>query len=152
MVWFGVTTHQLFVATLLGKGLLGLLQVLIAVALYLGVMQDLPQFIHWLFQNELTEDPSDFVASHLLALAQMLPASASNFYTVYFAAHGILHLAIVAALLGGARWAHHAAIIVLSTFVIYQIFEWVAVKGVMLILLTVIDIFVIYLTVTEHRA
>ncbi|MDP5083945.1 MAG: DUF2127 domain-containing protein [Yoonia sp.] len=144
--------HQFFVVTLTAKGLLGLLQVMIAAALSLGVTQDLPQFAQWLVQNELTEDPSDFLASHILTWAQMLPASDTSFYTVYFAAHGTLHLVVVAALLGGARWAHHAAIIVLSAFVVYQIFEWFSVGGAMLIVLTAIDLLVIYLTVQERRA
>lgn len=144
--------HQVFVVILVSKGLLGILQMVIAGALYFGVMQDLPLYVQFLFQTELAEDPGDFLAAHILALVQLLPAAASDFYTIYFAAHGALHLVVVAALLGGHKWAHQAAIIVLTGFVVYQIFEWFAVGGPMLIVLSVIDLLVIYLTFLESRA
>jgi len=62
-----------------------------------------------------------------------------------------LHVAVVAALLYGARWADYAAIAVLAAFVIYQVLEWFSVGGAMLLVLTAIDLAVIYLTVVEMR-
>ena len=57
----------------------------------------------------------------------------------------------MAALLYGARWADYAAIAVLAAFVIYQVLEWFSVGGAMLLVLTAIDLAVIYLTVVEMR-
>ncbi len=144
-------THWLFVMTILAKGLLGVVQLVTAGAIYLGVLQQLPRIAQWLVERELSEDPSDFIATHLLSLANIAPASDTAFYTVYFAAHGLLHVAIVFALLWGARWANHAAIVVLCGFVIYQVFEWFSVGGLLLPILTVIDLAVIFLTLRENR-
>ena len=144
-------THQLFIMTIAAKGVLGALQVLIAIVLYFGALQYLPGFAQWLVQNELAENPNDYIAVKILQIAGNVPATGSPFYTTYFAAHELLHIAVVAALLSGARWANHAAVIVLSLFVIYQVLEWLSVGGFMLIVLTVIDLAVIYLTVREHR-
>ena len=137
--------------TIAAKGMLGVLQVFVAVVLYLGAVQYLPSFAQWLVQNELAENPTDYIALKILQIAGSAPATGTPFYTTYFAAHGLLHIAVVAALLSGARWANHAAVIVLSIFVIYQVIEWMSVGGLMLIVLTVIDLAVIYLTVREHR-
>ena len=67
----------------------------------------------------------------------------------YVAQH--LHVAVVGALLSGVRWANHAAIAVLGLFVFYQLFEWYAVGGKMLLVLTAIDLFVISLTYRENQ-
>lgn len=143
--------HRLFIATIAAKGALGVLQVFIAIVLYLGMLQYLPSFAQWLVQNELAENPNDYIALKILQIAGSAPGTGTTFYTTYFAAHGLLHIAVVAALLSGVRWANHAAVIVLSLFVIYQVFEWMSVGGSMLVLLTIIDLAVIYLTVREHR-
>ena len=143
--------HRLFIVTIAAKGMLGVLQVLIAIVLYLGALQYLPSFAQWLVQNELAENPNDYIALKILQIAGSAPGTGTAFYTTYFAAHGLLHIAAVAALLSGARWANHAAVIVLSIFIIYQVIEWMSVGGLMLIVLTVIDLAVIYLTVREHR-
>jgi len=145
------TTHRIFIAVLLGKAVLGAVQLAIAVALYFGVLQYVPLIAEWLVQKELSEDPHDFLASKILSLANMAPTSDATFYMTYFAAHGVLHLGVVGALLWGARWANHAAVAVLSLFVVFQVVEWARMGGAMLLVLTAIDLAVIWLTVREHR-
>lgn len=85
--------------------------------------ESLPGFTQWLFRAELTEDPTDFPATCIISLADIVPTSDLTFYTMYLSAHGALHIAIVIALLDGAAWAHRAAIFVLRAFVAYQMFE-----------------------------
>ena len=146
-----ITNHRLFVATLFAKGVLGVVQLATAAAIYFGVLQQLPRIAQWLVEQELSEDPNDFIATQFLSWANIVPTSNTTFYTLYFGAHGLLHVIIVAALLWGARWAYHAAVVVLSGFVIYQLFEWFSVGGRMLLILSAIDLAVIYLTVREKR-
>ncbi|MFT6676025.1 MAG: putative membrane protein [Sulfitobacter sp.] len=143
--------HRLFLATIVAKGILGIIQVLTAAILYMGLLEHLPSFAQWLVQNELAENPNDYIALKILQIAGTLPTVGYGFYVTYFAAHGLLHVAVVAALLSGARWANHAAVIVLLLFVVYQTVEWFSVGGYMLIVLTVIDLAVVYLTIREHQ-
>lgn len=144
-------THRLFLITILTKGVLGLIQLATAAAIFLGMTEKLPAFAEWMFRAELNEDPKDFLATHIISWSGIIPQSDLTFYKIYFSAHGALHVGVVAALLYGAQWANHAAIAVLGAFVVYQVMEWFSVGGVMLIVLTVIDLAVIYLTVIEHR-
>lgn len=142
--------HKMFVLTLVSKAILGLLQLGTAVALILGFADHLPALVQWLFKAELAENPTDFLANKVISLVGVLPQTDLTFYKVYFTAHGVLHLGVVAALLYGASWAYHVGVGVLVVFVIYQIFEWFHVGGLMLVVLTIIDVLVIYLTVLEH--
>lgn len=144
-------THRMFLVTIIGKATLGIIQLLIAAAVHFGMVARLPQLVQSLFARELSEDPNDFLASTLLRLVNGMPATDLSFYTLYFAGHGLSHVMIVAALLYGARWASEAAILVLSLFVVYQIFEWYSIGGTMLLVLSAIDIFVIILTVRERQ-
>ena len=144
--------HRLYVLTLAIKGLLGLFQVLIAVALISGAADQAPAFANWLFSAELAENPKDFFATKIISFVGVFPQTDLTFYKVYFSVHGLLHVGIVAALLFGARWAYHVGVTVLAAFVVYQTIEWFHVHSMMLVVLTAIDLFVIYLTVREHRS
>lgn len=147
----GATSHQLFLLTIVAKGLLGFLQLATAAAILFGATQQLPKFAEWIFRAELSQDPKDFLATKIMSIAGSIPHADLSFYTVYFSAHGALHIGIVAALLYGARWADVAAIAVLAAFVVYQVFEWFSIGGTMLLVLTAIDLAVIYLTILEMR-
>ena len=147
-----VLAHRLFLLTLAAKGALGIIQIATAAALALGMADKLPGLAQRIFAAELSQDPTDFIATRLLALAGHVPNSDLTFYTVYFAAHGVLHVGVVALLLFGHAWAYPAAIAVLAGFVVYQMFEWLSVGGTMLLLLSAIDLAVIFLTIREWSA
>lgn len=144
--------HVIFVVTLLGKGLLGAFQIAAGVAILMGLSQHLPAMAHWLVGAELAADPDDWIARHIVNLARSFPPSEIAFYAIYFLAHGALHLGVVVALLAGALWAYPAAIATLVGFIVYQGVEWLHVGGIVLPVLTLIDVVVIYLTLREWRS
>ena len=143
--------HQIFLLTLAGKGVLGLIQLATAALLSFGFLDRLPALIQWIVKAELAEDPNDFLAAKLLELAGRAPEADIGFYTIYFSAHGSLHVLVVAALLLGSAWAYPATLAVLCAFVVYQVAEWFTVGGVMLLALSAIDLLVIALTIWEWR-
>ena len=143
--------HRLYVVTLVTKAMLGVIQLATAAAIFAGMVDRLPALAKWLFQAELAENPNDFLATKIISLAGLAPASDLGFYSVYFAAHGVLHVGVVIALLYGATWAHRVANAVLWAFVTYQMFEWVTVGGATMLVLSAIDLGIIYLTYRENR-
>ncbi|MGY3437200.1 MULTISPECIES: DUF2127 domain-containing protein [unclassified Marinovum] len=143
--------HRIFIVTLLAKGGLGVVQLATALMLWLTAPKGLPVLANWLFLTEMQEDPADFLAAKIIALSGTVPANEIGFYTLYFAAHGVLHVGIVAALLSGVRWAYTASILILAGFVVYQAAEWLHIHSAMLIVLSAIDIAVIYLTLQERK-
>ncbi|MCG6882244.1 MAG: DUF2127 domain-containing protein [Silicimonas sp.] len=143
--------HRIYILTLAGKGLIGLLQLATAAAIHFQTVERLPALAQSIFAAELAEDPNDFLAARIIGLAGTMPTSDLAFYSLYFAAHGVLHIAIVAALLVGTIWAYPAAIAMLVAFILYQVVEWMSVGGPTLLILSAIDLVVIYLTVLEWR-
>ncbi len=143
--------HWMFVVTLLGKGLLGVTQVLAAVAILAGMARYVPGVARWFFGEHLAQHPDNFIASHAIALADSLPSAETGFYAAYFLLHGLLHLGVVVALLAGVLWAYPAAIALLGGFIALQMAEWLHVGGPLLLVLSALDLFVIYLTVIEWQ-
>jgi uncharacterized membrane protein len=142
-------THGLFLLTIVAKGSLGLAQIATAAAIFFGITDRLPRFAQSLIAAELAEDPNDFLAARVVSMLKAFPTLDFTFYTYYFAAHGLLHVVVVAALLTGASWAYPSAMVVLAVFIVYQMFEWMAVGGTMLLVLSAIDFLVIFLTFIE---
>ncbi len=143
--------HRLFILSILTKGTLGVIQLATAAALYAGITDRLPRIVQTLIAAELAEDPNDFLASRIMTMVGTLPGTDVAFYSLYFAAHGLLNIGIVAALLIGATWAYPSAILILAAFIGYQVFEWLAVGGSMLLILSAIDLLIVYLTWIEWR-
>jgi hypothetical protein len=56
----------------MAKGALGVVQLATAAAIYLGVLQQLPRIAQWLVEQELPEDPNDFLATQFLSWATFL--------------------------------------------------------------------------------
>ena len=55
--------HVIFLATIIGKLLLGVIQLAIGALIWLGFAVKMPAFVGWVFHDELLEDPTDLLAS-----------------------------------------------------------------------------------------
>ncbi|MDE2148662.1 MAG: DUF2127 domain-containing protein [Gammaproteobacteria bacterium] len=102
-------------------------------------------------QGELSEDPHDFVATHLVRWAQHLSVGAQHFAAVYLVSHGAIKLALIVGLLREKLWFYPAAILVFGLFIVYQLYRYSFTGSVLLLLITVIDVVVIALTWHEYR-
>jgi hypothetical protein len=72
------------------KGLDGVLELIGGVLLLFLTPHRLNAIVAFLTQHELSEDPKDFLATHLVSYAQSFSASASLFLAVYLLSHGIV--------------------------------------------------------------
>lgn len=143
--------HLVYVVTLSGKAALGVIQLVIAAAIALGITDRIPAIAMRFAKVELAQDPHDFIATKVLSLSHALPHADMRFYTIYFAAHGLLHVSVAYALLKEYDWAFPVGIGVLSLFVVYQMIDWAMGGGVMLLFLSAVDLLVIFLTVQEWK-
>jgi uncharacterized membrane protein len=62
--------HQIFEISILLKGAHALIECIGGIALYLIGTDTIVTLVNKITQEELIEDPKDFVASHLLSFAQ----------------------------------------------------------------------------------
>lgn len=143
--------HQIFEASLLLKGLHALVECISGVALAFVSTKTITGLVNLLTQNELAEDPRDFVASHLMAWAQGFSVGTKSFYVFYLLSHGIVKIALVVALLRGRLWAYPASLVVLGLFILYQIYRFSQTLEPGLVILTVFDVVVMWLIWHECR-
>ncbi len=141
--------HKIFVWGVLLKAFDGVLEVLGGIALlFTGTLTHLATV---LIKNELIEDPHDPLATYLQHTLPAFLAHSGWFAALYLFSHGIIKLILVIGLLRDKLWAYPSAIIVFVLFIVYQIYRYLFTHSIFLILLTVLDVAVIWLTWHEYR-
>lgn len=142
--------HQLFEISVLLKGAHAALESIGGLALALTNNQSIRHLAAQATQSELAEDKRDFVANHLLSWAQGFSIETQHFYAWYLLSHGVVKLALVAALLMRKLWAYPTAIVVFGLFIAYQLYRYTQTHGIGLLLLTALDLIVVGLTWHEY--
>ena len=142
--------HQFFQVSVLLKGAHALIECLGGIALALVSTNSIANFVNAITQDELIKDPNDFVATHLLTMAHNFSVQTQHFYAFYLLSHGIVKVALVVGLLREKLWAYPASLIVLTLFVLYQLYRFSYTHGLGLIVLTLFDIVVMGLIWHEY--
>ena len=143
--------HQIFVASILFKGVHALIEIAGGVALYLVSTATIVTAINRYSYDELVEDKDDWIANHLLQFAQTFSVAEHNFYAFYLLSHGLIKTVLVIGLLREKLWAYPASFAVFGAFIAYQLYRYSFTHDIGLILLSIFDLFVIYLAVHEYR-
>jgi uncharacterized membrane protein len=145
-------TDKAFRISLYLKGLDGLLETVGGILLLLVDPGQINHFARWLTQGELSKDPHDFLATHILKTAHELTGKALFIGALYLLAQGLIKVFLVYQVFHDRLWAYLVLIGVISLFVIYQTYRLSAVKfSVSLFLLTLFDLLIIYLAQNEYR-
>ena len=153
MPWFRPRDllDQTFEVGIILKGLDGVLEVLGGLLLLMVSPATINRVVTSLTQHELSEDPHDILATHLLKTAHGLTGSAVLFGAVYLLAHGLVKVILVAALLKNQLWAYPWTTVFLGLFIVYQIYRLSLQPSVGLTALTVFDALIAWLTWREYR-
>lgn len=109
------------------------------------------RWVQRLTAPELSQDPHDFFATHLLHWANGFTKGAALFAGIYLLAHGVIKLVLVVSIMRDQLWAYPALIIVTGGFIIYQLYHIIFVQPTAsYVFLTVLDGVVVYLTWREY--
>lgn len=133
------------------KGLHALLETIGGIALLAIDPQTLNRWMLTLLHHELSEDPQDFVATHLLHTSQSFAVGGNHFASWYLLSHGAVKLLLVVELFRNKLWAYPFMIMMLAVFVFYQVYRFALTHSLIMILLTLVDLLVILLTWLEYR-
>ncbi len=142
---------RLFEIAIIAKGLNGVVELIGGVLLLLVSPGMINHAVIAFTRAELSEDPKDFVATHLLQTADGLTGKAVLFGAAYLLLHGVVKVVLVGAILLNKQWAYPWMIAVLILFVAYQLYRIVLNPGAGMIALTIFDILIIALTWREWR-
>lgn len=143
--------HQIFEASLLLKGAHALIECVGGLVLAFISTDTIISWVKMLTQEELIEDPQDFIANHLMSMAAGFSVSSQHFYAFYLLSHGLVKVALVIGLLRNKLWAYPASLVVLSLFIAYQVYRYSYTHSMGLIVLTVFDVIVMFLIWHEYR-
>jgi len=144
---------ETFRASLVLKAIDGALELIGGLLLLVVSPTTLDRMAKALFQHELSEDPNDFFARHVLHVTANLHAT-RTFGAVYLLAHGVAKLVMVIGLWKHQRWAYPFALVFLIAFIVYQLYRMPFAPSTGLAFLTVFDVFVVWLVwrdYGEHR-
>ena len=143
--------HQLFVVSVVAKGLHALLELVTGIALYLVSTATIVGSLSRWSSREITLERNDWFASHLLRFAEGFSVEKHHFYAFYLLSHGIVKGLLVVGLLRQKIWAYPASFVVFSLFIAYQLYRYSFTHDAVLILLSIFDVIVIALAVHEYR-
>lgn len=142
---------RIFEIGIILKGLDGVLETIGGLLLLAVTPTTINTFVSKLTQHELSEDPNDFIANHLLRYAHDLTGTAVTFAAFYLLVHGITKIVLVAALLRNQIWAYPWMIAFLLLFIFYQLYRLVLSLTFGLSALTIFDAVIVWLTWREWR-
>jgi uncharacterized membrane protein len=144
-------TDKAFRISLYLKGLDGILEIIGGILLLLVKPEQINHLARWLTEGELSEDPHDFIARHILKTAHDLTGAGLVFGAIYLLSHGIAKVFLIVQVFRDRLWAYKALIVVIGLFVVYQVYRMIIKFSVSMLLLTIFDLVVIYLTQNEYR-
>lgn len=116
--------HLFFEVGVILKGIDAVLEVIGAGLLVFVKPGQINRVVGVLTQHELSEDPHDFVATHLVHAASHLSSGGVHFASLYLLSHGVLKIWLVWALLKSKLWAYPVAIVVFVLFGVYQMYRY----------------------------
>lgn len=137
---------------LLLKAADGVLEVVGGLTLLFVSPAQIQHIVRTLTAHELSQDPHDFIARHLVHTASHLTTATTLFGAVYLLSHGLSKLVLVVLVLQGHLWAYPWLIALLLAFIAYQLYRLSEHLSVGLIALTVFDTALVWLTWREYRA
>lgn len=141
---------QAFLVGIVLKGLDGVLEVVGGVLLLVITPTTIDRVTRWLTQHELSEDPHDFIATHVLHAAGKLTTGSLRFGAVYLLLHGAVKIVLVTALLQNKLWAYPWTIAFLLAFIGYQVYRLTFGLSIALLGLTIFDAIVVWLVWREY--
>jgi len=134
------------------KGIDGVLETIGGVLLWLIPPSAVNAIVRISCQHELSSDPRDFIAVHLFRASETLLSGGNKlFASLYLLSHGATKVVLVAALWMNALWAYPLTILVFAIFSAYQMYQYSHTHSIVMLLLTIFDVVLIYLTWLEWQ-
>ncbi len=133
------------------KGIDGLLELAGGALVLILSSSQINGVTRFLTENELQQDPHDFIATHILKLGQHLASGHNIFAAAFLLTHGLVKVVLVTCLLLNKLWAYPWALVVLGLFLIYQAYQLITSPSFGMAFLSVLDAIIIWLVYREWQ-
>jgi uncharacterized membrane protein len=142
--------HQLYNVSVIFKGIDGILEIIGGLLLIFFSPLTITRTVLFLGRTELTEGSRHHLLSYLYQIASGISLHRRHFYSLLFISHGAVKLILVGGLMKNKLWAYPTTMVIFTAFVFYQISEIYSSPFVLLVGITVIDVFVVLLIGREY--
>jgi uncharacterized membrane protein len=142
--------HRFFEIALLLKAIFAVGEIVAAVGVYIVPLDRVAAFVGAITEAELARHPHDIAAAHLALWARSLSIGTQHFVALYLLSHGAAKLWVIIGLMRERLWYYPVALVLFTLFVVYQIHRYTLTHSVALLLITAIDLVVIWLTWHEY--
>lgn len=143
--------HDSFEISLGIKALLAIPETIAGLILFFVGPDTIVDFLANFSQERLSSGAHDYIFNTLLGWSEQFSLSAQMFISFYLLSHGIIKLFVIGSLWKEKRWAFPVGITFFFLFIAYQMYEYFFNHSLWLIILSVFDIVVIYLTWNEYQ-
>lgn len=143
--------HGTFRAGITLKGIDGVLEIIGGILLWFVKPSEMSWMMQTLCQHELSRDPNDFLVRGLLHQSDKLANIDSTFASLFLFSHGVVKLVLIIGLWLDRLWAYPLTILVFGAFGAYQMYRFTHTHSLALVILTIFDIALIYLTAREYK-
>lgn len=151
MAWFHPRTllDKTYEIGILIKGFDGAVELIAGLFLWIVRPETIGRWTHYVTQAELAENPHSFIATHVLHYGETLAKGENTFAILFLLTHGLVKVGLVAALLRNKMWAYPWAMVALTLFLAYQLYELATKPTFGMAFLTVLDAIIIWLVWRE---
>jgi uncharacterized membrane protein len=146
----GSLLDQSFKAGIAIKGFDGLIESIGGVLLLFIKPSAMNEFFRFVILHDLPGKYDEMLVAHLFHWTQALEHGGKVFASVYLITHGLSKALLVAGLWMNKLWAYPLTIVVFGLFCVYQIHRYTHTHSIFLVLLTIFDLILIYLTWREY--
>ncbi len=143
--------HLVFEVSLILKAIFATFEILGGIFAYFISQQFLLSVVSTITADELAEDPRDLISNYFLHSAQNLSISTQHFTAFYLLSHGVIKLFVIIGLLRKKLWYYPTALVVFGLFIVYQLYRFSFTHSIWLLLLTALDLIVMWLTWHEYK-
>jgi uncharacterized membrane protein len=132
------------------KGFDGVLECIGGVLVWFIKPTSMNGIVRFAAMHDLPGKYDEMLVAQLLHTTQMLANGGKTFASVYLITHGLSKVVLVIALWLNKLWAYPLTMVVFAIFCIYQMHRYTRTHSIWLVLLTIFDLFLIYLTWREY--
>lgn len=147
----GKTIDRIFELVVLLKALFGFFEITAGILFAFSGKKVLDNFIISMAQQEISEDPNDIIANYLVNLINGFSLNSQIFTVAYLIFHGLANLFLVVSLFRNKINDYPWVVGFFSVFIIYQIYRYFHTYSLLLLALTVFDIFIASVIWIEYK-
>jgi len=144
--------HRLFVVAVALKGLNGLLELAAGASILAIGHAGLNGIVTFLTARELSEDPSDLVATLLRRWFAQMSADAELFAAIYLLTHGVVKIILAIGLLRDKSWAFPVATAFFAIFIAYMSYRLALAWTWSIAAFCLLDLVTLFLVLHEWRS